>query len=353
MNKLISNVEIAKQIENIFNNNNFIELFNKSNTIDEKLHTYSTLPTILIYYYIITNDTNYDELIKKYNNDSIFSFYKKEIKNKIDFLNIDLNKVISKIEDVYKLCSSNRFYTHSFSGALYNSINEKGININDELFKNEYSILNEIIPNKEHKITYNELSPNTFDNALYSPRRLTNMFKYNLSLSNSMYDSLKQGIVNKILDINKPNSDYYYQILNRLLDNYYKQNTLCIAIFRKENVLKSNSVYIRKIFLEKITKYQEVLKNNIKKYKKEYDKIRYIDECTKPLNVKIDMLNEYIKELYLNNIELRYNIEEYISNIISDIIVNYCMLNNISNHETSNIIPRSSIAIAKINNIFN
>lgn len=354
--KLITNNEITKEIEKIFKNELFLEKISNCKTIEEKLNTYSTLPTILIYYYILTNRSDYNTLIKKYNNDSLYDFYNrvviKEFIN-VDCLNLNMNMILNLIEYSYLQCFSNRFYTHSFSGALYKEINDNGLDIEKELFQTEYEIINEILPNKQHRLSYNELSPLTFENTIYSPKRFTNLFDIELNLNETIYQSLEKSITNTIININKPNCDQYLATIKRILDYYFKQNKLCIAVFRKENSIKDNSTYIRKIFIEKISSYQLYLKDHIKKYKKEYDKIRYISECTKSVNEKLNMYEEIFKDMYYNDIDLRYSIDELFYNTITDIIVNYCMINNVSNHRTTEKISRSNISIARINNVFN
>ena len=65
------------------------------------------------------------------------------------------------------------------------------------------------------------------------------------------------------------------------------------------------------------------------------------------------MYEEIFKDMYYNDIDLRYSIDELFYNTITDIIVNYCMINNVSNHRTTEKISRSNISIARINNVFN
>lgn len=352
--KLITPLEITKEIESIFKDQLFLDKIKNAKTIEEKENIHNIIPTILLYDYIINGKKNRENIIIKYKNETILDFYKKNlIPNFVSINNIKIDNMLSYIETNYLNYSSNRFYTHSFSGALFNDINEYGLDIEKEKFKKEYEILNEIIPNKENKLSYNDLSPYSFINAYTSPIRLTSMIPYELELNKSLYDSLEESLINKIMELNISNSDLYLSTSARILKYYFKQNKICIAVFRKEKTIKNNSSYIRKIFIEKISSYKDYLKKNIKINKKEYDRVRYIDECTKTINEKLKMYEELFNDIYLNRIDLRNSIENHFNTIISDIIVNYCMLNNIKNYTTNEVIPRSNIAIARINNLFN
>ncbi|MCL2859871.1 MAG: hypothetical protein FWF46_04800 [Oscillospiraceae bacterium] len=160
----------------------------------------------------------------------------------------DTNTLINmiKIQKAIGLQSkNNRFYTHSFNSALLQNIDANGLNINDEMFVDEYKSLSMLngndSPFKTGQLFYCEMSQITFGYAIGSPERLRmGLGEYNVKQQNSETPQeyykrcLQYKLEHPKTQLTDKQKVKILTDVEKMIDFYYGQNRSSIAIWKAD-----------------------------------------------------------------------------------------------------------------------
>lgn len=138
---------------------------------------------------------------------------------------------------------NNQFYTHCFPGALYGTVKQNGLDISNEMFKEELGLLEKYFKTgfKTGKLCYCELSEASLSYATQSvPERV----KFALGSSilftkETKYESFLFSFRNNLIQlvqVGKLAKDDFYTVYSagkKLINFYCKNENSAIAVFRK------------------------------------------------------------------------------------------------------------------------
>lgn len=391
MEKVIDNLRIpiltkdgvAKYIEMVFNSDTYINKVKECEDRNLALLFYRNIGKILMAYITSTGDLSLESATK-----IIESYYNYISKNKNEFrvsefymqnvVPLTLEKLgydekqllylpISKVLEIEKHISlvykNNRFYTHSFNGALYKDVNNYGLDINRELFREEFSSLMKLTgqtPFISGKLFYTELGAHSFQYASKSPEKLGMMLDTDIKHKDgeTLEQYYKKCLDKRLMDSNL--TDNEKSILrantNKLLSFYYGQHKSCIAVFKGKD---SNDIpnYISTLytfFLSLNSKIYSLLRDDNEL------KIRYqiVEENLKKSNPDSVNLFEEFKKYFLERYPNNKSITEILNNQFSYAITSLAIpvLTYEGNGDgfvvSSGKIDRNLISIATIDNIY-
>lgn len=393
----ISPIEMSKYVEQIFHNNKVLNFIGNSETPDKGSQYYETIAHILTNYYILTNDNSVEtiefiaetastvgpqddkEFFKQFILGKVLNLYASKLgQSSINLIN--LPKIFALIKGN---CSNNAFYTHSFSGALYDEINANGLDINKEKFKPEYETLSKLYktPFMKGKLNYCELSRATWSYAYGGPERLnysiggvikpqepgeTKHALYERSLTTNLQKALSEG------KINEQEYQNMYRSGMTMIDFYHKQKDICVAFFKfrsKEFNISETEEYYTNLFLRNISYFNNHLtsrmynskelrlqKPQITTINNDFSKVKELISKTQDSSEKLQIYNSFFTALQTQYPELSPTINDIITNIIVEIITSYLMRNYLRNGNAdgyyfdNGTLPRNYFAIAKFTN---
>ena len=163
-------------------------------------------------------------------------------KLKIPATEIDKNKR-KILSSIYLQCHNNQFMTHSFSGKLAETVKTEGLNINSELFQNEFKALELAGMRQACKkgvLCYCELSKATFGYAQGCPERLTQAIGRNGEKEDETYKEILERNLRNRLDENIDLSAKEKQIVSyagkKIIDFYCTETKSAIAFMRADEL---------------------------------------------------------------------------------------------------------------------
>lgn len=267
MKKYIENHEMANYLNNALNSEIIKKIISSAPNTETAQTYFQKLGNILEKYYISTMDNSLEGInlvarlfINNYlTNNNFDNEYVNLLINRIAKINglqlVSLKDKINIIELINQRNKNNPFYTHCFPGSLYDTVSKEGLNIANEMFHHELSILERYskTPYKYGKLCYCEFSEASLSYANFSvPERIRNALG-GISSSNqdeSKYELYKRKFeehLKELLINGKIEQDSLYDMYlagKRIIDFYCTNKDSCIAVFRKNS---SNQVQDRSI----------------------------------------------------------------------------------------------------------
>lgn len=254
MQEFITNQEMSNYLNMTFNSEIFQKIISSCRNYSSANDVFAKLGNALAKYYISTMDNSIEGISLVCN-----LFVKEYLNNRFDELFMDLlidrcsqmsgldreptiSEKVTIVEQISNRNLQNMFYTHCFPGALYEIVSTNGLDISNELFKDELSLLEKHFKTayKVGKLCYCEFSSASLSYATYNvPERINfalggitreegsnkyewylNSFKNNLSLL------LKERKItqNEFLVM--------FEAGKRIIDFYCLNQNSCIAVFR-------------------------------------------------------------------------------------------------------------------------
>ena len=253
----ISEHDLADYIERLYSNRDFHDALFQAENIDKCRYYTNILSEIMVKYAISTGDLSMDnvkEIVnnvmnnrnkKRYNNpdemkidrfnDSaypcIVEYWKKKLGRNDDSLQTTID-IVTAVSIQNRL---NGFLTHSFNGALENNVRENGLNIHNEMFKENYQELLKVSADhyRVGELLFCELSEATYGYMHKSPERL--WMKLNMDFKQNVDESLREYGY-RCLDELLPDDDQkdIKESVREMVDFYTSNDNSCIAI-RKRN----------------------------------------------------------------------------------------------------------------------
>ena len=253
----ISEHDLADYIERLYSNRDFHDALFQAENIDKCRYYTNILSEIMVKYAISTGDLSMDnvkEIVnnvmnnrnkKRYNNpdemkidrfnDSaypcIVEYWKKKLGRNDDSLQTTID-IVTAVSIQNRL---NGFLTHSFNGALENNVRENGLNIHNEMFKENYQELLKVSADhyRVGELLFCELSEATYGYMHKSPERL--WMKLNMDFKQNVDESLREYGY-RCLDELLPDDDQkdIKESVGEMVDFYTSNDNSCIAI-RKRN----------------------------------------------------------------------------------------------------------------------
>lgn len=149
----------------------------------------------------------------KYVMPKIIDFYCKKNNISQPLTISDTLKVMAAVENNSK---NNRFKTHSFNGSLLPEIKKNGLDISNEMFKEEYRVLasaNMMQPYQKGNLLFCELSKASFGYALRAPERLVmSLSRYGHEQQN---DQTTNSYLLEAIEKNYPKTKIYPKVTNK------------------------------------------------------------------------------------------------------------------------------------------
>lgn len=145
---------------------------------------------------------------------------------------------------------NNHFYTHCFPGALYGTVKQNGLDISNEMFKEELGLLEKYFKTgfKTGKLCYCELSEASLSYATQSvPERVKFALGGSILFTKeTKYESFLFSFRNNLIQlvqVGKLAKDDFYTVYSagkKLIDFYCKNENSAIAVFRKNTPKREN-----------------------------------------------------------------------------------------------------------------
>lgn len=245
--------------------------------------------------------------------------------------NISLKDYVTIYEEMVKKSAINLFYTHSFSGALYDEIAIYGLGIEREFFKKYTSFLVQYDFYSSYqvgKLFLTNLSYQSMGYALNSPEKIGMSF-VNMSNLEEKEDESKYEYHQRIIE-NFKNESYedeenilfVVNALNKINDFYYTNDESCIAIIDREDI-NPNDVYVPSLFsfvLDDKFEFRELLEQD-ETFKKIYDKAKELLGRNDSQGIEmLETLLEYLKKQYPNREETKKMEQKVEYNLFSNIV---------------------------------
>lgn len=261
--KEISQEEMSKFLERIYENEDVkTAIFQSKNLPKAKLLT-DYIGEFLVHYAVSTGDFS-DEKIsylathiaKEYESASYIKkdelFDKtvapvmiwqvaKDIGAKQPLSLQDMALVLYNIELQNK---NNQFYTHSFNGALFDEVNQNGLDISKELFTDEFKLLSQIgisTPFATGKLLLCELSYASFGYLHSNPERIYMAFGGSIANQKdwqTQQEYLTECLFEKIekSGLDETRKKEMLQTGKKIIDFYTKSDNVCMAVKKQANV---------------------------------------------------------------------------------------------------------------------
>lgn len=146
--------------------------------------------------------------------------------------------------------NNNKFKTHSFNGALLDEIKKNGLDINKELFKDEFSILSisgMIQPYQKGNLLFCEMSRASFGYSLRAPERLVmslSKYGHNQQDAQPTNEFLTQSLEAKLAENEKLNITEKANVLQAgktMINFYFGVNNKSAIAIKKDNLSYTNS----------------------------------------------------------------------------------------------------------------
>lgn len=382
----ISKEEVAEYIEQVLSSNFYEDIISKMKNRNSAISFYRDIGKILPSYISATGDLNIataqdilQELASiKDIEDKDFNlndFYSKYIIPKITrflgysdkpFSEMSINEMI-RIENHINITSkNNRFYTHSFSGALYEKINEDGLNINNEMFIQEYDSLRKLSgdsPFKTGQLFFCELGEHSFQYATKSPERLSMILTkpINNQQTKQREDETLQEYFIRCLEeqlthSNLSNEDK--EVIRKdglkLINFYYGQQKSCIAVMNADNVGYSDTI------APLYTNMLSFKTKNIAIFRQDEEmNLLYMSVLESLKNREFDCIDKLdrFREIFNSKYSNNKTLNELLEHTFNRTVIEFCT-NNVSRSghgdgyvAKNGIIERDKISIANFKNI--
>ncbi len=171
--------------------------------------------------------------------DDVIAYHAQKLKIPTGEIDKNKKKILSSI---YMQCHNNRFMTHSFSGKLADTIKVEGLNIESELFQNEFKALELAGMRQAYKkgvLCYCELSMATFGYAQGCPERLTQAIgsgaKKNETYKEMLERNLHANLDNNI-DLTAKDRQIVRYAGKKIIDFYCIEPKAAIAFMRADEL---------------------------------------------------------------------------------------------------------------------
>jgi hypothetical protein len=385
--KVIEPVDLAEYIEKVYNNATFREFLLSCRNKGLCEQTTNRLSDILVKYYIATgddSDKSIETIVSSYRDNPvdmrnisgandikfhqfrhaaypfIIDYWKKELgKEELSFSDIQEIMIIVSTQSYI-----NRFDTHSFNGALKDKVESEGLNINNEMFRENYEYLSSIAGSAYSvgNLYLCNLSESSWGYMHHSPERLwmtigsysvtrepgetDNEFaKRNLDDVLSRYVGLYDE---KYLETAKVLGD-------EMIDFYTKSDDVCIAICRKgradveaayqrsEETITGRLNYAFQLPYKFQRAFPRELVQQLNNIAIEGDKEGRLEDIERIINEmmtaspdKADFLREYVENVFSSNMAT-YSVNNYMHAGASDGI-----------RVEGGVLPREAFALATI-----
>ena len=256
LNNIITNENMANYMAMVFE----LEELHNGYCREPKMadFTFREVGNYLAKYYISTGDSSIESaktLVEMYLEHGSDDFVKKHYMPFCEDtiakeLNIDGSRITDlssriRIHDfIAERNANNRFFTHCFPGALYDEVNENGLNIHKEMFKEEYKELGKCFKTafQTGNLNYCELSAASLSYATMGmPERAKFSIGGNIhqEMGESRYDAclraLKENLSKEVEKghIVQAEYDKLQEAGTHIIDFYCDNPMGCVAFFRK------------------------------------------------------------------------------------------------------------------------
>lgn len=254
MKKFITNQEMSAYLNLAFNSEIFRKIIGNCKNYD---NVFGKLGNVLAKYYISTMDNSMEGIelvcnlfINEYLNNT---FDKKFMNLLIDRCAESANlsgeiTIVDKIKIVEIIRNrnlQNMFYTHCFPGALYETVASNGLDISNELFKAELSLLERYFRTayKVGKLCYCEFSEASLSYAISNVPERVGLALGGVTNNNgkNKHESYLNSFRNKLLlllregEINQKRFEELFEAGKRIIDFYCSNQQSCIAVFRNNS----------------------------------------------------------------------------------------------------------------------
>lgn len=348
LNNIITNEDMANYMTMVFG---LEELHNGYCRGPEYANnTFSQVGNYLAKYYISTGDSSIESaktLVQMYlehrGNDFIKKYYMPFCESTVaKELNInasgmmDLSSRIRIHDFIAERNANNRFYSHCFPGALYDEVNENGLDIHKEMFKEEYKELEKCFKTafQTGNLNYCELSAASLGYATMGmPERATFSIGGNIhqNMGESRYDAcirtLKENLLKEVEKGHVAQEEYdkLQEAGTHIIDFYCDNPMGCVAFFRSELTKDTPRDATRRINVE--GKYISAIKGLSSAFKDTFiEKVLQDVEDENKQNPGNEITN------YQKAINTIVDIMPEFENVIDDI---FC--NNLGNYEVANL----------------
>lgn len=164
------------------------------------------------------------------------------------------NPTVGEKAEIVNLVASrninNSFYTHCFPGSLYSTVKQNGLDISNEMFKDELELLEKYFKTgfKTGKLCYCELSEASLS---YATQNVPERVKFALGGSilftkenktESFLFSLRNNLI-RLLQVGTLRKDDFYKVYEagkKLIEFYCTNSQSAIAVFRKNNAIRKD-----------------------------------------------------------------------------------------------------------------
>ncbi len=261
----LSKEDLSSYFEKAFNNPIVIQMINNSSSLSQVSTRFNNFGNILQAYLSATGDLseamieklatdfeqNSDKIsqpinqnkiegIQKYFADYVMPHIITHHANKLKLKEpLSFSETANVLDSIYCTCRNNQFLTHSFNGALLKNIKDEGLNINKELFKEEYAILQEIglyQPYQKGNLLFCELSKASFSYAQYAPERLIrtlgcmNRHEENQTINEYLTTGFQEQLSSKHLSSKQ--YQRYFSAGKKMIDFYFGNNAQSAIAFK-------------------------------------------------------------------------------------------------------------------------
>jgi len=246
---------------------------------------------------------------------------------------MSVNEIINIEQHIKTISNNNKFYTHSFNGALENEISSNGLDISKEMFSKEIASLAKLTgktPFKTGKLCYVELGEHSFQYAMGSPEKIYQMLNYstiNKQHENETLHEYYKRCLEELLNTSSLSQEEKKEIYDngmKIIDYYYSQDKSCIAIIDNQ----SSDIYpdfIRITYNSFLGLKSSIF--SILKYDKQIG-ILY-SEVEKALNSKtpncLELLEEFRKEFnskYPQNKTIELMLQQQVTKVVTESCLN-------------------------------
>lgn len=259
----ISNEEMASYLNLAYNSENFIKIVSSAKNEGNATLYFQKLGNAIAKYYISTGDNTLEGInavcnlfMQSYLNGTFDDKFMELIISKCaKDIGIEKTPTIGEKTTIVNLVATrninNQFYTHCFPGALYNTVKQNGLDISNEMFKEELGLLEKYFKTgfKTGKLCYCELSEASLSYANQSvPERVKFALGGNILFAKetkheSFLFSLRNNLI-QLVQVGKLRKDDFntvYMAGKKLIDFYCQSENSAIAVFRNNRPTRENN----------------------------------------------------------------------------------------------------------------
>jgi len=393
----LSPIHIAKYLESAFKSRPYIELIEQSQSIGSASNHFQNIGKFLSAYLTSTGDMsvesmykiiydyskNYEKLIEVpnytlrgkpidylepkqiYFRDYLLPMIVDVYKTRIDIKEpLQLQDIINIQNYMFVHSKNNKFLTHSFSEALYESINQYGLDSQMEFFDKEYQSLVKLTggdtPFKRGMVCLCDLSGATFGYALTTPERLSMILisskirRKDNETNQEFYTRCLNFKLENNQELTIEEKNQIYEDGKKMIDFYYSPKKYCIAFqkeampLRDEDTTKylKNSIYgIGSIMFSTFSKDPEL--------KQDYNDL--LENLDKEEQDRVLLVETFVNKIYTKYPDSKNKINDYLNSRFIENMTVYC-LNNFSHPGYADGYPysrvdRSTFEIATFPNV--